>query len=146
MPKIKVRPKANNLLSSLVDRWRSPRLKGAIARETRDTIKQSFEQEQTPEGRAMKPLKPATIQRKLRKNQSLKKLKATGEGQRSLKVRIQGDTIVISYRRYMEYHQSRKPRTGRLPRRQFAPDRDDFKVDSKFGKRLRKVVKAFLVG
>jgi phage gpG-like protein len=140
MPKLTIRTTTNLskllVMGRVLSLARSPQLKEVVVNIVQANIEQNFASEADPEGTPWAPLSPYT----LRYGRGTKKLQATGACQRSIKVSIQGDKIVVRFVGYMKFHQRG---TRKMPKRQFAPVRSNFKT-GQLGQEIRVAVQRFL--
>lgn len=105
---------AQNKLKGLRQFWSSV---GSYVQ--RQTIKERFDKEQTPDGEKWKPLAPSTIKarKKRHKKGIMKILQDTGELRRSIKYEAEDDCVKVgSNLKYARTHQFGR---GKIPRRPF---------------------------
>ena len=88
-----------------------------------DAIADAFENEREPGGSPWEKLKESTIKQRTQKGQTpIKKLRATGKGERAISIDVKGDTVIIEYGKddtgYMRFHRTG---TKKMARREFMP-------------------------
>jgi phage gpG-like protein len=104
-------------LSLSMDDWKEA-LGNAADLLTRTFSEDVFSTKGAAVGARWKPLSPATIARKARSGQSTDPLVGSGAMKSSFTSQVTSKMAVISNPvSYFKYHQSNRPRTGKLPRR-----------------------------
>lgn len=104
-------------------------------------IETNFQREHEPDGSPWSELAPSTLKRRERAGQGTKKLQASGDGKRSIKVKILGSAeLEVAYIDYMASHQKR---TQNTPRRKFMPDAEDF-TSGKFSDNIRQKIEEYV--
>jgi phage gpG-like protein len=88
-----------------------------------DLIADSFDRESEPDGSPWADLAPSTIEQRTKKGLTpIRKLQATGRGERSISIDVKGATVEVRYgANNTEYMQHHRKGSDRLPKRDFIP-------------------------